>query len=116
MLENAISRIDMSTELVEVIDEKYGLKISGMGANEIMDLIDSALKISCLGGVKHDRNNNIVSLQSKLDSKQILPWALVLASYFKSAGNEPRIMQQQQQQQQGKSMQLMHLRLSKPVV
>jgi hypothetical protein len=115
MLENAISRIDMSTELVEVIDEKYGLKISGMGANEIMDLIDSALKISCLGGVKHDRNNNIVSLQSKLDSKQILPWALVLASYFKSAGNEPRIMQQQQQQQ-GKSMQLMHLRLSKPVV
>jgi hypothetical protein len=81
-----------------------------------MDLIDSALKISCLGGVKHDRNNNIVSLQSKLDSKQILPWALVLASYFKSAGNEPRIMQQQQQQQQGKSMQLMHLRLSKPVV
>jgi hypothetical protein len=82
-----------------------------------MDLIDSALKISCLGGVKHDRNNNIVSLQSKLDSKQILPWALVLASYFKSAGNEPRIIQQQQQQQQqGKSMQLMHLRLSKPVV
>src|SRR5829696_747339 len=116
MLENAISRIDMSTELVEVIDEKYGLKISGMGANEIMDLIDSALKISCLGGVKHDRNNNIVSLQSKLDSKQILPWALVLASYFKSAGNEPRIMQQQQQQQQGKSMQLMNLRLSNPVV
>jgi hypothetical protein len=58
-----------------------------------------------------------VSLQSKLDNKQILPWALVLASYFKSAGNEPRIMQQQQQQQQqGKSMQLMHLRLSKPVV
>jgi HTH-type transcriptional regulator, sugar sensing transcriptional regulator len=115
MLEYAISRIDMSAELVEVIDEKYGLKISGMGANEIMDLVDSALKISCLGGLKHDRNNNIVSLQSKLDSKQILPWALVLASYFKCTGNEPRIMQQQQQQQ-GKSMQLMHLWLSKPVV
>jgi hypothetical protein len=82
-------------------------------------LIDSALKISCLGGLKHDRNNNIVSLQSKRDSKQILPWALVLASYFKFTGNEPRIMQQQQQpppQQQGKSMQLMHLRLSKPLL
>jgi hypothetical protein len=56
----------------------------------------------------------MVSLQSKLDSKQVLPWALVLASYFKSTGNEPRIMQQQQQQ--GKSIQLMHLRLSKPLV
>ena len=113
MLEYAISRLDMSAELVEVIDERYGLKISGMSASEMMDLIDSALKISCLGGLKHDRNNNIVSLQSKRDSKQILPWALVLASYFKFTGNEPRIMQQQQQ---GKSMQLMHLRLSKPLL
>jgi sugar-specific transcriptional regulator TrmB len=116
MLEYAVSRLDMSAELVEVIDERYGLNISGMSANEIMDLIDSALKISCLGGLKHDRSNNMVSLQSKLDSKQVLPWALVLASYFKSTGNEPRIMQQQQQQQQGKSMQLMHLWLSKPLV
>jgi HTH-type transcriptional regulator, sugar sensing transcriptional regulator len=115
MLEYAISRLDMSAELVEVIDERYGLNISGMSASEIMDLIDSALKISCLGGLKHDRSNNMVSLQSKLDSKQVLPWALVLASYFKSTGNEPRIMQQQQQQQ-GKSMQLMHLWLSKPLV
>ena len=114
MLEYAISRLDMSAELVEVIDERYGLNISGMSASEIMDLIDSALKISCLGGLKHDRSNNMVSLQSKLDSKQVLPWALVLASYFKSTGNEPRIMQQQQQQ--GKNMQLMHLRLSKPLV
>jgi HTH-type transcriptional regulator, sugar sensing transcriptional regulator len=114
MLEYAISRLDMSAELVEVIDERYGLNISGMSASEIMDLIDSALKISCLGGLKHDRSNNMVSLQSKLDSKQVLPWALVLASYFKSTGNEPRIMQQQQQQ--GKSIQLMHLRLSKPLV
>jgi HTH-type transcriptional regulator, sugar sensing transcriptional regulator len=116
MLEYAISRLDMSAELIEVIDERYGLNISGMSASEIMDLIDSALKISCLGGLKHDRSNNMVSLQSKLDSKQVLPWALVLASYFKSTGNEPRIMQQQQQQQQGKSMQLMHLWLSKPLV
>src|SRR5918999_123460 len=118
MLEYAISRLDMSGELVQVIDEKYGLNISRMSPSEMMDLIDSALKISCLGGLKHDRNNNMVSLQSKLDSKQVLPWVLVLASYFKSTGNEPRIMQQQQQQlqQQGKSMQLMHLRLSKPLL
>jgi len=114
MLEFATSRLDMSSELVEVIDERYGLKISGMSANEMMELVDSALKISCLGGLKHDRNNNIVSLQSKVDTKHILPWALVLASYFKLTGNEARIMQQQQQKQ-GKDVQLMHLWLSKPI-
>ncbi|HEY9407344.1 MAG TPA: helix-turn-helix domain-containing protein [Nitrososphaera sp.] len=113
MLEYAISRLDMSSELAQAIDERYSLKISEMRVNEMMDLVDSALKISCLGGLKHDRNNNIVSLQSKVETKQILPWALVLASYFKLTGNEARIMQQQPAQ--GKNVQLMHLWLSKPL-
>jgi len=113
MLEYAISGLDMSLELAQAIDERYSLKISEMRVNEMMDLVDSALKISCLGGLKHDRNNNIVSLQSKVETKQILPWALVLASYFKLTGNEARIMQQQPAQ--GKNVQLMHLWLSKPL-
>jgi len=115
MLEHAISRLDMSTELAALIDKKYGLNISTMSTNEVMDLVDSALKISCLGGLKVDRNNNILSLQSKADNKQILPWALVLASYFKLIGNEPRIMQLQQQEK-GQGAQLMHLRFSKPLL
>jgi HTH-type transcriptional regulator, sugar sensing transcriptional regulator len=112
VLEYAMSGLDMPSELVDVIDKKCGLKISGMSVTEVMHLIDSALKISCLGGLKHDRSNNIVSLQSKVDTKDILPWGLVLASYLRRSGNEPRIMQQQH----GKSIQLMHLRLSKPLV
>jgi hypothetical protein len=102
----------MPTDLVNLIDEKYGMKISGLSVSELMDLVDSALKISCLGGLKHDRSNNIVSLQSKINNKHVLPWTLVLASYFKGRGHEPHIMQQQQ----GNSLQLMHLRLSKPLI
>jgi sugar-specific transcriptional regulator TrmB len=109
MLEYAVAGADMPAELVQDIDEKYGLKISDMSATEVMDLVDSALRISCLGGLKHDRSNNIVSLQSKVDGKHVLPWALVLGSYFRRAGNEPRIIQQ------GKSAQLVHLRLARPV-
>jgi sugar-specific transcriptional regulator TrmB len=112
MLEYAISGLNMPAELVDVIDQKCGLKLSSMNVSEIMDLVDSALKISCLGGLKHDRSNNIVSLQSKVDRKHILPLAHILASYFKRRGNEARIMQQQE----GHSVQLMHLRLSKPLV
>lgn len=109
MLEYAVGGADMPAELVQDIDEKYGLKISDMSSTEVMDLVDSALKISCLGGLKHDRSNNILSLQSKVDGKHVLPWALVLGSYFRRAGNEPRIIQQ------GKSPQLVHLRLARPV-
>ena len=109
MLEYAVGGADMPAELVQEIDEKHGLKLSDMSATEVMDLVDSALKISCLGGLKHDRSNNIVSLQSKVQGKHVLPWALVLGSYFRRAGNEPYIMQQ------GKSAQLVHLRLAKPI-
>ncbi|HXG07168.1 MAG TPA: helix-turn-helix domain-containing protein [Nitrososphaera sp.] len=110
MLEYAVSTgADMPAELVQDIDEKYGIKLSDMSASEVMDLVDSALKISCLGGLKHDRGNNILSLQSKVDSKHVLPWALVLGSYFKRTGNEPRLIQQD------KSPQLVHLRLARPV-
>jgi HTH-type transcriptional regulator, sugar sensing transcriptional regulator len=109
MLEYVINS-EMPAKLVDVMEEKHGFKISGMSATEVMDLVNLALKISCLGGLKHDRSNNIVSLQSKVDSKHVLPWALVLASYFKRAGNEPKIMQQ------SKGTQLVHLRLARPVV
>ncbi len=109
MLEYAVGGTEMPAELVHDIDEKYDLKISDMTAVEVMDLVDSALKISCRGGLKHDTSSNIVSLQSKVDGKHVLPWALVLGSYFRRAGNEPRILQQ------GKSTQLVHLRLSRPV-
>jgi sugar-specific transcriptional regulator TrmB len=109
MLEYSVGGTDMPAQLVKDIDEEYGLKISEMSSGEVMDLIDSALKISCLGSLKHDRSNNILSLQSKVESKHVLPWALVLGSYFKHSGNEPRIMQQ------GKNAHLVHLRLSKPI-
>ncbi|HEX7032145.1 MAG TPA: helix-turn-helix domain-containing protein [Nitrososphaera sp.] len=110
MLEYAVGRgTDMPAELVQDIDEKYGIKLSDMNASEVMDLVDSALKISCLGGLKHDRSNNILSLQSKVGSKHVLPWALVLGSYFKRAGNEPRLIQQD------RNPQLVHLRLARPV-
>lgn len=109
MLEYAVAGADMPAELVQDIDEKYGLKLSDMSATEVIDLVDSALRISCMGGLKHDRSNNILSLQSKVDSKHVLPWALVLGSYFRRAGNEPRLMQQV------KSPQLVHLKLARSV-
>ena len=109
MLEYAVNSEDPSTGLLEVMDKKYGIKLAGLGASEILELVDSALKISCAGGLKHDRSNNILSLHAKAEGKHVLPWALVLASYFRKAGNDARIMQSKS------SPQLVHLRLSSPI-
>jgi sugar-specific transcriptional regulator TrmB len=109
MLEYAMNNEDPAGELLEVMERKYGLKVRTMSVPEMLDLVDSALKISCLGGLKHDRGNNIVSLQSKAEGKHVLPWAVVLESYFRRSGNEPRIMQSKQ------SPQLVHVRLARPI-
>lgn len=109
MLEYAINNEDPSSELLEIIEKKYGLRLSGIAPTEMLELVDSALKISCFGGARHDRSNNIISLQSKSDGRHVLPWAVVLASYFKKSGNEPRIMQNKS------SPQLVHVRLSRPI-
>lgn len=109
MLEYAMNNEDPAVELLEVMDRKYGLKVGSLSAPEMLELIDSALKISCLGGLKHDRGNNIVSLQSKTEGKHVLPWAVVLASFFRHSGNEPRIMQSKQ------SPQIVHVRLTNPI-
>jgi sugar-specific transcriptional regulator TrmB len=112
MLEYAMTSAggEMPADLVDVIDEKYGLKLGSMSPSQIMDLVDSALRMSCLGSLRHDRANNILNLHSKVDTGHALPWALVLASYFKRAGNEVRVIQQG-----GKNLQLVQLRLSKPL-
>jgi sugar-specific transcriptional regulator TrmB len=109
MLECAVNNEDPASELLEVLEKKYGLKLAGMTPAEVLDLVDSALKISCLGGVRHDRGNNVVSVQSKSEGRHVLPWAVVLASYFRRSGNDSRIMQ-------GKSSPLLaHIRLAKPI-
>lgn len=113
MLEYAVNNEDpSSSDLLDVIDKKYGLKLAGMGAGDLLDLVDSALKISCQGvggSVRHDRGNNIISLRAD-GGRHVLPWAVVVASYFRRAGNEPRIMMQSRS-----SPQLAHVRLARPI-
>jgi sugar-specific transcriptional regulator TrmB len=102
------SRSDLPDGLLDVVDHKYGLDISCMDTGQILDVVDSALKISCSGGLKHDRNNNVISLQSSADSRNVLPLALILACYFKRVGNEPKLMQNS-----GQGFQTVHLKLAR---
>jgi hypothetical protein len=112
ILEYTIKCTEMPPEVVNLIDEKFCFKIAGMVPSEVINLVDSALRISCMGNLKYDHINNIISLQSKIDGKHILPWALVLMSYFRCIGNEPRIIQHSKQS----GLHIVHLRLSKPIL
>ena len=63
--------------------ERLGIKISDTGVNTILNIIDIALRMHHSGCLKHDKSNNIIVIQSKIENKHVLPLAVLLASYFK---------------------------------
>ena len=112
ILDHAINpQADLGTHIIRSI-EKSGLKILETNINELFNIIDSALKISYSGNLKHDKTNNVISIHSRSDGKSVLPWALLLASYFKHIGNESKIMQNSKQITSTESI---HLKLLKPI-
>ena len=112
ILDHAINpQADLGTHIIRSI-EKSGLKILETNINELFNIIDSALKISYSGNLKHDKTNNVISIHSRSDGKSVLPWALLLTSYFKHIGNESKIMQNSKQLTSTESI---HLKLLKPI-
>jgi len=102
---------DYAIILFKII-EKAGIKMVDINSSEFFHIVDSALRIGYSGSLKHDKNNNIVSIQSKIDNKSILPWAFLLTSYFTYIGNDPKIMQNSKQLS---NTQAIHIKLSKPI-
>ena len=92
--------------------EKCGIKVSDTTVNKILNIIDSALRMTYSGGLKYDKSNNIISIQSKIDNKPVLPWAFLLTSYFNHIGNESKIMQNSKQ---SPNSEIVHIKLSKPI-
>jgi hypothetical protein len=101
----------LGTNIIRSI-EKSGLKIFEIKINELFNIIDSALKIGYSGNLKHDKTNNVISIHSKINNKPILPWALLLDSYFKHVGYESKIMQNSKQIS---STETIHLKLSQSI-
>ena len=102
---------DSSALLIKSM-EKCGIKLSDTNVNKILKIIDSALRMTYSGSLKHDKSNNIISIQSKIDRKPVLPWAILLTSYFNHIGNESRIMQNSERDS---NAEIIHIKLSKPI-
>jgi HTH-type transcriptional regulator, sugar sensing transcriptional regulator len=105
------SYTDSSALLIKSM-EKCGIKVSDTNANKILNIIDSALRMTYSGSLKHDKSNNIISIQSKIDRKPVLPWAILLNSYFNHIGNESKIMHNSEQDS---NAEIIHIKLSKPI-
>ena len=66
--------------------EKNGINLKSKTLNEVIELIDSTLQITCAGHIDFDENNKNISIESKLNSGHSLPWVVVLENYLQKQG------------------------------
>ena len=72
--------------------QKFGIEIFDTSIDEMLSIIDCALHISCSGDLTHDKINNILSIRSKVGSEFVSRWLLLLVSYLKHIGSDPKII------------------------
>jgi hypothetical protein len=91
LLEISIKHDDNYTYLIDEI-EKFGNEINCKSIEEIVSIIDYALRISYSGYLKYESHNNMLQLHFDSKEKSAVPWALIIMAYIKKFGNDAKII------------------------
>jgi len=93
ILDSRISSKQDEIDLLKLL-EKNGISLKTKSLDDIIEIIDSALQITCSGHANFEANNKNITIESKLNSGHSLPWASVLNTYLKTQGYKTRMVYQ----------------------
>jgi len=79
-----------SSLIVEI--EKFSSDITCQSIDDIIRIVDSALKISYSGYLNYEPQNNMLKLHFDSKEKSIVPWILIITAYIKKFGNDSKII------------------------
>jgi len=102
------------SDLLPIVDtiEHAGIRIMQYGIDELIRLIDYAMRLFCEGDLRYDITYNMLVLKSDSSEKSLIPWALVIMSYLKKIGNEAMMICDPEKVIGNR----IHLKLSKPII
>ena len=98
--ENALGFILNSTivsqEQVDMLKllEKNGINLKSKSLDEVIEIIDSTLQITCSGHANFDAKSKNISIESKMNSGHSLPWVAILDGYLRKQGYKTRMAYQ----------------------
>jgi hypothetical protein len=72
--------------------EKFNSETHCQSIEEIISIVDYALRISYSGYLQYDAQNSILKLHSHSKDRTIVPWALIIVGYVKKFGNDAQII------------------------
>ena len=100
IVENDLSQIllDMSimqdnnyTSLINEI-EKFSGETNCQSIEEIVSIVDYALRISYSGYLKYQNQENMLKLHFDSKERSMVPWAIIIVAYVKKFGNDAQII------------------------
>jgi len=84
---------DNKTSFLSLL-EKNGVDLKTKQLDEMIEIIDAALQLSCSGHANFDAKNKNISIESKMNSGHSLPWVAILDEYLQKQGFKTRVVYQ----------------------
>ena len=72
--------------------DKSGISLKDKTLEQVIDIVNSTLEMTCSGRVQYDEKTNNIILESKVNSGHSLPWAMLIESYLEQKGNHPKMI------------------------
>ena len=78
--------------------EKNGINIKSKNLEDVIEMIDSALQITCAGHANFNTNSKNITVDSKVNSGHSLPWVSILNEFLHRQGYKTRMVIQNHSQ------------------
>jgi len=89
--------------------EKGGISLKSKSLDDIIEIMDAVLQITCSGHVNFEANTKNITIESKLNSGHSLPWVSILDGCLQKQGYKTRTIYQNNLQKGEK----IHIKISK---
>ena len=89
--------------------EKNGISLKSKSLDDIIEIIDAVMQITCSGHVNFEGNTKNITVESKLNSGHSLPWVSVLNGCLQKQGYKTRTVYQNNSNKGEK----VHIKISK---
>ena len=89
--------------------EKNGINLKLKALDDIIEIIDAIIQITCSGHVNFEANTKNITIESKLNSGHSLPWVSILDGYLQKQGYKTRVVYQNNSNKGEKT----HIKISK---
>ena len=95
-------------EMIKLL-EKNGINLKTKSLDDVIEIIDAIIQITCSGHVNFEANTKNITVDSKLNSGHSLPWVSILDGYLQKQGYKTRTVYQNNSNKGEK----VHIKISK---